>query len=228
MWQPTHKLLTYEFLSSLSPCQREDRLHLSFLLRNATYYLDYTTFCTVFDFSHESIPNKQLDNARELWPKIAGRLVYSNRNICASDSHHPVLRMFFKFSHETLFPSPSPHLVRNQEVHILHRYLAPHADTTISIPMTLWKFLNTTTTLDVKTELCIGGHVYRIAELLKVINPVEFSDRFANQTSSTSSVSCGLALSTLTLCDGATSKTESFPYPLITYFPSYSLPTSTS
>ena len=55
--------------------------------------------------------------------------------------------------------------------------------------MPLWKFLNTTAILDVKTELCVGGHVYRIAEFLEVINLVEFSDRFAVKPPSTSSVS---------------------------------------
>ena len=168
----------------LAHANREDRLHLSFWLRNATYYLDYATFCTVFGFAHEHILDKQPKNARvsELWPKIVGRLIYPNRNIYAFDVHHPILRIFFKFSRETLFPFPSPLLVQNQEVHILHRLLAPYVDTKISIPMTLWKFLNTTATLDVNTELCVGGHVYRIAEFLDMINPVEFSDRFGSQT----------------------------------------------
>lgn len=76
--------------------------------------------------------------------------------------------MFFEFARETLFPFPSPHLVKNQEVHILHRFLAPHADSAISAPMNQWKYLNHTATFISNTELCLGGHVCRIAEYLGV------------------------------------------------------------
>ena len=77
---------------------------------------DYATFCNIFGFYHEPILERQPDNMRvlELWPKIAGQLVFPNRNIYAFDVQHPVLRMFLKVSRETLFPSPNPHLDRNQ------------------------------------------------------------------------------------------------------------------
>ena len=143
---------------------------MSFRLRNATYYLDYPTFCIVFCLSPQAFSGKQPNNSRvpELWPKTSGNLVFPKHDIYTSVVYYPLLRMFFKFARETLFLSPSPHLVRNQEVFVLHYNLAPHPDTAISIPMTLWKFLNTIATLDVKTNLCFMGHVYRIAEYFNV------------------------------------------------------------
>ena len=64
MWHLTHKLLTYEFLSSVGSCQHEGRLQLTFRFRNASYYFDYASFFSFFYLAHKHALEKQPDNAR--------------------------------------------------------------------------------------------------------------------------------------------------------------------